>query len=248
MARVYPKAPIFEAVIDLKVGFPSQPSQKAFDEFAAQLADAYPVVTQITRFQVDLNTSSESKEVTTDCAQETLGVRLTSSDGKRIVQAQRAGLTYSFLSPYSNWEAFSEAAWEVWSKYLHMLKPNSVSRVAVRFINKIAIPATRFELEEYFNIYPKLPSSIPQDYTGVFLQMHMPQFDIGGDALAIVNFGSTRSDVAGSSMMILDFDVFRKRQYVADSAEILSDLNSLRDRKNELFEACVTDKCRELFQ
>jgi uncharacterized protein (TIGR04255 family) len=51
----------------------------------------------------------------------------------------------------------------------------------------------------------------------------------------------------GFVSIVLDIDVFREYQSPANEDETWSTLDRIRDIKNEIFEACITDKTRELF-
>ena len=48
--------------------------------------------------------------------------------------------------------------------------------------------------------------------------------------------------------VVLDIDVFRTTDLPDDEEELWKFLEELRQRKNTIFEACITDKARELFQ
>ncbi len=47
--------------------------------------------------------------------------------------------------------------------------------------------------------------------------------------------------------VILDFDLFRQQTWQADDEGIWRFVEELRRRKNEVFEASITDKARRLF-
>ncbi|MGH2516962.1 MAG: TIGR04255 family protein, partial [Ktedonobacterales bacterium] len=47
--------------------------------------------------------------------------------------------------------------------------------------------------------------------------------------------------------VILDFDLFREQEWVSDDEGIWQFLEQLRERKNTLFEASITDAARKLF-
>ena len=47
--------------------------------------------------------------------------------------------------------------------------------------------------------------------------------------------------------VILDLDVFKDGVEVVSDDELWALLETLRNRKNEFFEGCITDRARELF-
>jgi uncharacterized protein (TIGR04255 family) len=47
--------------------------------------------------------------------------------------------------------------------------------------------------------------------------------------------------------IVLDIDLYRDTNPPQEDSEIWSFFEILRERKNEVFEACITEKARELF-
>ncbi|MFN5625028.1 MAG: TIGR04255 family protein, partial [Planctomyces sp.] len=52
---------------------------------------------------------------------------------------------------------------------------------------------------------------------------------------------------AGCTSVVLDIDLFQDHALPNDEAELWKCFEALHDRKNEIFEACITDAARELF-
>jgi len=176
-----------------------------------------------------------------------VGLRLASKTGDRVLQIQRQGFTYSHLPPYTSWETFRDEVGPLWEAFLGTCSPAEITRVAVRFINRIVIPKVPFEMFDYLNLYPQLPKGVPQDdVTGFFMQLQMPQSDIAPETLAVINVALEGPSTPGTGTILLDFDVFRQAKYPADSDAAWVFLEELRKRKNELFEACITDETRKL--
>ena len=48
--------------------------------------------------------------------------------------------------------------------------------------------------------------------------------------------------------VVLDIDVFRTSGVATDEAELWEQLLQLRHEKNRVFESCITDEARRLFQ
>jgi uncharacterized protein (TIGR04255 family) len=131
---------------------------------------------------------------------------------------------------------------------VEFVKPEAVTRIALRYINRIYIPQTVYELSDYFRLYPQIPEKIPQDINGFFMQFQMPQKDLAANALAVINLASAQMREDGAQSVALDIDLFTACELEPSSEEIFSLLEIIRTRKNELFEACITDKSRELFR
>ena len=68
----------------------------------------------------------------------------------------------------------------------------------------------------------------------------------------MVNEAPTQSPDAQTASILLDLDLFQERfdepWGVEEDAEVWDFLERLRDRKNEVFEASITEKTRRLFE
>lgn len=72
------------------------------------------------------------------------------------------GIAAANCMNYSNWDAFSPSIDKLLSAFLKVAKPGSVSRVAMRFINKFEFPEGTLTLGDYFQFGISVPESIKQ--------------------------------------------------------------------------------------
>jgi uncharacterized protein (TIGR04255 family) len=244
----YRRAPIVEAIIDLHVRFSTPPHRDAFEAFHKRVADKFLAKTDIRQIALGMHFGPQQQNVLQK-GPVNVGIRLSSDSPPRVLQAQQRGFTYSHLAPYTEWETFRDEARPLWNAFVETCRPEAVTRVAVRFVNRIIVKSAKIELVDYFNLYPHLPERIPQDVTGMFLQLRMPQDDIAPGTLAIVNQTLDESNPVDAERLaiLLDFDVFRLAEYPPSTDEVWALLEKLRTRKNELFEASITDRARDLF-
>lgn len=245
----YPRAPIIEAIIELQVRFKEVPSEEQFQACYERVKDTLPTKESMEVLEVGVaRLNKPGGAVSLRSGSSRVGLRLRSSSRDRVLQIQQRGFTYSHLPRYTEWETFCAEARPLWSAFIDTCKPETITRVAVRYINRIVIPEVPIELYDYFNLYPNLPKGVPQDVVGLFLQLHMPQPDLAPDALAVINLALDEPPAPNSVSILLDFDVFRQAEYPPETEEVWGFLDRLRDRKNELFEACITEKTRELIR
>jgi uncharacterized protein (TIGR04255 family) len=149
------------------------------------------------------------------------------------------------LAPYEGWQPLRDEAKRLWVAFREKTQPTKVTRLAVRYINRLDMPS-QSELKDYLRTSPEVSPELPQGLSGFFMQLTLPQPDIRGTlVLNEAGVPSGRPEVAS---VVLDIDLFREED-VGQSEEWIWDyLESLRRRKNEIFEACITDRLRELFQ
>jgi uncharacterized protein (TIGR04255 family) len=246
--RHYSRAPITEALIDLQVEFTSTPPVSEFQGSAHALMDRFPTSAPIHFLEMNVNGASDGNAPSLQSGVSEVGVRLTSAVSDRILQLQRRGFTYSHMAPYTHWGSFRDEAAELWTEFVDRFQPSKVTRVAVRYINRIVIPAAKADAKEYFRLFPNVPDGMPQTITGCFMQLVMPQTDIAESASAVVNFAIEPNPGPEKLSFLLDFDVFSTCELTPESGKVWETLDQLRTRKNELFEASITDATRELFK
>lgn len=238
----YRKAPITEALIDIRIQ-PTGIEYEALRKIKSLIPD-YPreelrQLTQVTSFF--------GPEVKATTQQQPLGYAYFSTDGKQVFQARIDGFTFSRLEPYESWDAFSAEAKRLWPMYKDVAKPSKISRIAVRFINRLVLPGVRIEPEEYLNTFAHISNSLPDELRtiGPFLMsVRLLQNDLRG--WMVLNESLAPIQSPGTVSVILDLDLFVEDPKISGDDELWHMFERLRERKNTYFEACITDKTREL--
>jgi len=243
--KPYPKAPITEAIIDLRVEPRAELSLEELEGVRIGEEARYPRLNKI--FQTEGTITVQDGVPPSATAQhQLLGYRFTSEDGKAIWQSRRDGFTFSQLAPYASWEPFRDEARRLWMLFRDRSAPVAVERLAVRYINRIDIPSPSIDLKDYFRTSPEISPDLPQSLAGFFMQLSIPQSDLCGQALINQTIiPQSRDDVVS---VVLDIDLIRAAD-VPNTEDAIWDLfEKLRVRKNEVFEACITDTTRRLFE
>jgi len=78
------------------------------------------------------------------------------------------------------------------------------------------------------------------------MQLRIPQADI--KSLLLLSQAIIEPAKPGVVSVVLDNDIFRAEEVPTDEGEVWEFFDMLRERKNDVFEACITDKSRELFK
>jgi len=242
VAVQYERAPITEALIDIRVESASGPALSALESLHEEIRSQYPVKSKRVYVQGQL---SAGEEVGGAATQKLMGFSFSSSDGSQIFQARMDGFTFSRLRPYGNWNELRDEARRLWRVYRTCAKAARISRVAVRYINQIDIPVPQIDYKEYFRTSPEVSPDLPQGLSGFFMQLQFPQEDIGG--ILVLTQTAVPPPVPSMTSVILDLDVLKENVKFRSDEEVWILLETLRDRKNKFFEGCITDKTRRLF-
>lgn len=243
-ARHYPRAPITEAIIDLRVIQNPELTVDALRSVHDNDKALYPTAEPLNAAQSLLILGPNT--TTSTAHQQHIGFIFRRHDGLQIQQARLDGFSMSQLAPYPHWEEFRDETRRRWTVYQQVAKPVAIARVGVRYINRLDIPQASADYRDYLNTGPKIAPGLPQHLPGYFMQAMLPFEALGSMALVTETILQPANPTTTS--IILDIDIFREGLASEVDDALWEFIEKLRDLKNEIFEACITDKARELFQ
>lgn len=238
----YGNAPIIEAILEATI-LRATPVQ--FDELTtlkintARYPDRVEMETLCSQTNVGeiVDASAQSQKI---------GYQYKSADGKFIIQSKSDGFSVSRLAPYTNWQDLCEEFTTFWICYAQRVAPDLISKLAVRYVNRFDLPGDSLDLSNYFRTYPELSKDIKYPVTNFLHQIQLPMPDInGGAVITQARLPSIRESVIS---VLLDIAVYQKFELPLTAASLRLKLDGLRDRKNELFEACIKSPARELIR
>lgn len=240
----YKRAPITEALIDIRVDLPSGSGFEKLKEIERFVTVDYPKTQVRNRGEAAFHFGAEVKAT---AQQEPWGIFFYSSDEKQVLQTRMDGFTFSRLEPYETWEKLRDEAKPLWKIYQDVARPTKITRVAVRYINQFHFPGIVIEPEDYLKTYPTLSPDLPKDLRNIgpfLVRLTLFQPDLKGTL--IINEALTEPKKPQTLSVILDLDLFVAEPEFQDDASIWGLLEQFHVRKNLYFEACLTDKTREL--
>lgn len=240
----YTKIPITEALIDLRIKTPVSGGLTSLDDFGHQIQVEYTKLDDIVHVENQINFGQGVASASAN--QTVVGYRFLSPDGKQIVQARLDGFSLSRLAPYQTWEALQSEARRLWDIYQTATDSEVVSRVAVRYINRLDLPLPFNDFKEYLLTLPEISPKISQGLSDYFMQLQIPQEDIEATlVLTEAIIPPSRNDMLS---LLLDIDLSSNVNFSSNSDDHWRLLETFRIRKNEIFEGCITDKTRELLR
>jgi uncharacterized protein (TIGR04255 family) len=235
---IYKRDPITEAVIEIRTKAVLDSGD--LERLASRFSRKFPASPQKT-----FDWTVEIGEVAPKADQKLTGYRLYSADGSRILVLGLHSIGTAKAAPYEGWDNLIQEARSNWDIWLKIVGWTPVTRIGVRFVNRIDIPILGLiELDDYITFQPTLPPVLDKGIRHFAMNASVP---LGKDNLNLVlNAGSTPSPIIGRQSLILDLDVSRALDLPGNDTDLWASIESMRDRKNEVFEACITDRTRAL--
>lgn len=241
---VYKHPPITEAVIGITFEQPIDEAEilSVQEKFAAN----YPQHQTISNLNLKVNVDTVNKNKTTAAVEEEIGHRRATPDMTQLLVLSSATLIVSQLAPYPGWDEFFgrfARDWKQWNRHMGF---RQVKRVGVRYINRVDIPVTGsiVEHEQYLNVFPKVPDTFGP-ITAYGLQVAFYFEDIGCNLN--LNSAAAPSPLPNHASFVIDQDISKEIDPPQSEKDIHGLLQQIHLKKNQIFEACVSDRSRELF-
>lgn len=237
----YTKAPILEAVLE----FRWSPAKPLVELRALLTAPAFAGFEEPkSRFQINAAINLDANEFLHQ--QREVGFEVARSDRSEIVFLEEQKFVFVKPAPYDRWEAFSARALDLLTATVSALGIDKFERVGTRFINRIDIPETQINTDDYVTI--KFDG--PREDRGVIEEFQMRVVKPSateGIHYALVLASNSLSPLPGHSAILLDIDVYTQVPLPTIGEELIGTLGAMRDEKNDLFEKCLTPRARALF-
>lgn len=143
-------------------------------------------------------------------------------------------------------EPIREEARRLWTLYRSVVHPDGVTRLGLRYINRLDIPEAPIELKDYLRTVPEISPDLPQIVSHYYMQVVIPMDDLA--ATAIVNQTLLPSSSPSATSILLDIDLFRQEDLPDDEEGIWDLCEKMRAGKNRISQACITERTKELIR
>jgi len=240
----FPNAPIVEAILDIRVTFQSRVELSQLAQFYEVVRDRYPVKEELVIWHGELQVAHQEVQQAVKRGPE--GFLFRAADGRRSVQVRQDGFTFNWLKPYDRWPSLRDEARAYWNHYLAMFRPESITRLALRYINRLELPLPVADIREYVLTGPEIAPQLPQTLRTFFMRLEL--LNLADSAIAIVSETVQPVTENGRLPFIFDIDAIREATFEPNSTEIWEVFEQLREYKNEIFFKSMTEKAKELFR
>ncbi|MEZ4316999.1 MAG: TIGR04255 family protein [Myxococcota bacterium] len=224
-------APITEAVVDLRVEHSSPPDLRALRNLADTISKG--PVKPISEWTGNILLHPDSSEVLS--SQSLVKGYICPIGADAVVQFRVNGLAFGQLASYTNWPALRDQAMNHWHSYKQLSSPTKVTRIGLRYVNRIVMSDWDGNMEGRFQLRPVVP---PEAGVVRWAQTRLvTHHSTAPENQAIVTQSVVPPDQQiGHPSVILDIDAFQDQLSIpSDSRSVLQILEDLRVYKNDLF-------------
>jgi uncharacterized protein (TIGR04255 family) len=232
------KAPIVEAVIEIRFVPSVKWDETSLQNKLKQRLPDYPKIETVRQARYQLTIGKQNNPPVEDLG--CVGLKLHSNNNLHIAQFNKEAFVFSRLKPYEDWGQLSGEALRLLVIYCELLKPKEVTRIGLRFINRIAVKQEKIELADYYKYPPEPLKELDWMLAGY---LHHDVMQVPETAYRVNLIKTVQNVLAGEIGLILDIDVFtQKEPFEYNELHIKKCLEEMRWVKNKVFFCSLIDK------
>lgn len=241
-----PKAPIVEAILDIRFSVPRDLSESELMGLAESLREDRWIIEERRHAEARIRLGSQSDGISLEKTSGSLDAVLIRDDpATKVIQIKRNAYAVSVLHGYRGWPEFENASGRHFDRIARAMEADSVVRVSCRFLNRFSLGRGKIDLDDYFENGPSLP-----DFDGLVLShvnQHFQFVDEGLDTHGSIRLASN-GWTDGCANFLLDIDVAKAVTLPPRFDELGDAFQKIRATKNRLFFGYLKDKTLEQFK
>lgn len=171
-------------------------------------------------------------------------IQFPAENGTRLVSVGPDELGVHVLRPYAGWDQFRPRIVDALAAYREVATPVGVSRIGLRYINRIPLPPGEVQLGRYFTKFPDYPDGIPVSRMVAFFSRIECEFPDQPIRLS-VTFADIETKPEEPPSVLLDIDAAWLRKNDALPVDrAMEQIDDLKERVSLTFEQYITDELR----
>jgi uncharacterized protein (TIGR04255 family) len=199
----------------------------------------FPERRDIRQLEVGITGGTDKDRAEAHTDDRVTGYVFKSKDQSRLVQCRLDGFTFNQLSPYPSWEELKGIAVPMWERYRAAAKPQLITRLALRYINVLQIPAGE-PFDSVLAAPPSVPNELPRAVASFVSRVTVTDASIDCFANIIQSFEGFSEPGKGSSVT-LDIDVYKTVEYDSTNENLPAHFEQLHGFKNRVFFSSITE-------
>ncbi|KPL05716.1 hypothetical protein AMJ85_11035 [candidate division BRC1 bacterium SM23_51] len=243
MGKRYADPPIVEAVCEFRLTPATKWDLTIPGLIYAKVKEDFPNKEQRPIQEVEFTQSQEGTQQQIRASELALFL---AENRETFIQVGPRLLAVNRLKPYHSWARFKPSIEKAFGALTDTVDVEGLQRIGLLYINRIEIPGSPVDLDKYFEFRPFLGDNLPQDMANFFLGCRLPFRD--GKELCRVELISAVPENPNSVAILLRLDYHFAHPNVVRPDGALEWVEAAHSQVEEIFEGCITDRLREIFQ
>lgn len=239
-AETYRNPPIIEAVFEIR--FSETLSTRDLERLRDRFTTRYPKIDQ--KNQVDVEIKSDGGATTKATP---IGFKMSSSSAVDIVVLQHQLFSTSRMAPYEGWDKFIDVVKTNYDEFTKVAGRRTLTRIGSRYINRLDIPAEEVEGVDVLE-FLRFGVAMPDEMSKSIGPFSVAANFAVGEVKVLAQCAVIAPALLNHLSLLFDIDAFVDRDIKPHKEAIWEVAERLRDVKNTVFEAGITDRLRERFK
>jgi uncharacterized protein (TIGR04255 family) len=237
----YARPPITESALELRFGSPF--TLREIERLKERFKRRYPAIDE--QKQVDVRIEPTGVATNSKLA----GYKMTAANACDILLIHLSALGTVRVAPYDGWEHRLLAAQENFDIMTKIADRSDIVRLGARYINRIDLPKSAvsgMSTVSFLRVGVAIPRELSTTVGPYSLSVSFKESSTGANILiqsAIIQPAPLIDHVS----LLLDIDASIDSDIPTRLEAVWSLTEKLREAKNKVFEACITDHARKLF-
>ncbi|MHB8634785.1 MAG: TIGR04255 family protein, partial [Thermoplasmatota archaeon] len=241
------RPPIIEALLDVKVVPAETLELSALEALHGAVAERYPSKRIHKSAQASVRFGPDGQIEVDQTPPSAQGFVFSSADGLALFQPRIDGMTFNRLKPYPGWEAFVAEAKLLWTAYSDAAHPTRVTRIGLRYVNRLDLPLPIADLGQHLHTLPKIADELDVDFEDMLMRLVLR--DPGTGLVAILTQAIDRGvGDPGKLPLVLDIDVVMPEPLEVGSDQLWTKVEAMHAFTKRIFFESLTGETRGLYQ
>ena len=240
----YPNPTIVEAVCELRFTPDGQGKWEStyFSEFSEKIKGDYPAFEPVQQHAAQVVLGAQG--IASHAFQVEQRMKFKNSDESRLIQIGPSSLAVFFLPKYPGWNFFHDEILSVWGKAVQVIGNKAISRIGLRYINRLPSLQTGGSLSSWLKASQFLPSSVLASKGSTFFRSEVTE-EHGNQTVITIGQQEDPSQVEKATY-IFDIDCSTTGGITSSAESISQVISALHNRAWEVFSASKTVQLDEV--
>jgi uncharacterized protein (TIGR04255 family) len=241
-SKKYAKPPIVEATVEVRTGdlLDRRHLERCRDRFKKK----YEKVEDLSEITIAVAPGGAVTHLA-----KPLGHKLTSANAVDVLMLGPSNIGISRLAPYVSWEALIGDMRQDYELYTKVVGRKSVVRIGARYQNRIDVPKDQMKdggWPDFVTVMPSIPLEIAGRLGNYYMNVQPSYRDT--KVKLVIQTGPANEVLLDHASLQLDIDAYIDSDLPTRVDLLWDEFARLRDVKNAVFENCITEATRKLFE
>lgn len=244
--RLYRNPPVVEALCE--VYFASSKWDDSIPNlFYEEIKDRFPNQEEQLLHRVDLTVDVPNETISSGMQVGPSRQLFSTVERDQLIQITENLFVFNQLTPYLSFHSWESIFHDVFDTFAKLVSPHEVDRIGVRYLNHVRIPESRFQMSDYFTIFPVIPLGSGSVHGDFLINCVVPQSDEGHFLTYSFSKIVTEPPDDVSQVFLLDLYDQASLGRTLSESEFKSHVRVAHGNVVQAFEGSITDRLRNLF-